>query len=334
MHDNLRVKRALIFGVSGQDGAYLSRLLLERGYEVHGASRDAESQSFQRLVALGIRDRVITHSAAARDFRQLLQLIDGIRPDEIYNLAGQSSVALSFSQPVETMDSIAQATLVMLEVIRYLKLPVRLYNSASSECFGETRPGQASDESTPFFPHSPYATAKAAAYWTTANYREAYGIYACSGILFNHESPLRSERFVTKKIFAAAAGIAAGMRGRVTLGRLDVSRDWGYAPEYVEAMWRMLQQDEPQDFVIATGESHTLEDLTAAAFAQFDLDWRDHVDVDPSLFRASEIAYSRGNPEKSRRVLGWEAETRFEKLVGILAEGERTNVSTSATLSR
>ncbi len=323
MHDNGRVKRALIFGVSGQDGAYLSSLLLGHGYEVHGASRDAESQSFRNLSALGLRDRVITHSAAARDFRPLLQLIDSIRPDEIYNLAGQTSVALSFSQPVETMDSIAQATLVMLEVIRYLKLPVRLYNSASSECFGEVTPGHASDESTPFFPRSPYATAKAAAYWTTANYREAYGIYACSGILFNHESPLRSERFVTKKIFAAAAAIAEGGRSRLTLGRLDVSRDWGYAPEYVEAMWRMLQQDAPQDFVIATGESHTLEQLTAAAFACFNLDWNDHVDIDPSLFRASEISYSRGNPAKSKQLLGWSATTRFETLVGILAEGAR-----------
>jgi GDPmannose 4,6-dehydratase len=322
MHDNGAVKRALIFGVSGQDGAYLSKLLLDRGYEVHGASRDAESQSFRRLTVLGIRDRVTTHSAAARDFRQLLQLVDGIRPDEIYNLAGQSSVGLSFSQPVETMDSIAHATLVMLEVIRYLKLPVRLYNSASSECFGEVTPGDASNETTPFFPRSPYATAKAAAYWTTANYREAYGIYACSGILFNHESPLRSERFVTKKIFAAAAAIAAGSRDRLTLGRLDVSRDWGYAPEYVEAMWRMLQQDDPQDFVIATGETHTLEELTSAAFACFNLNWRDHVDTDPALFRASEIAYSRGNPEKAHRLLEWKAETKFGALVPLLADAE------------
>jgi GDPmannose 4,6-dehydratase len=317
------VKRALIFGVSGQDGAYLSRLLLDRGYEVHGVSRDAESQSFRRLAGLGIRDRVITHSAAARDFRELLQLIGGIRPDEIYNLAGQSSVALSFSQPVETMDSIAQATLVMLEVIRYLKLPVRLYNSASSECFGETPPDHASDETTPFFPRSPYATAKAAAHWTTINYREAYGIYACSGILFNHESPLRSERFVTRKIFTAAAEIAAGAERRLKLGRLDVWRDWGYAAEYVEAMWRMLQQDEPQDFVIATGESHSLEELTAAAFADFNLNWRDHADIDPGLFRASEISHSRGNPDKARRVLGWEAKTNFAGLVNLLAEAER-----------
>ncbi len=317
-----RVKRALIFGISGQDGAYLSRFLLRRGYEVHGTSRDAEGQSFQRLMALDVAEKVITHSASTQDFRALLQIVDGVRPDEIYNLAGQSSVGLSFSQPVEAMDSIARATLVILEVIRYLKLPVRFYNSASSECFGEVPHGCASDETSPFFPRSPYATAKSSAQWTTSNYREAYGIWACSGILFNHESALRSERFVTKKLVTAAAEIAAGLRERVTVGRLDVWRDWGYAPEYVEAMWLMLQQDEPQDFVIATGESHTIEELTSAAFAEFGLDWRNHVDIDPSLYRASDIAYSRGNPEKSRRMLGWEAKTRFHDLVRILASGD------------
>jgi GDPmannose 4,6-dehydratase len=316
-------KRALIFGISGQDGAYLSRLLLHHGYEVHGTSRDAETQSFGRLEALGVADRVTTHSASLRDFRNLLQVIDAVRPDEIYNLAGQSSVGLSFSQPVETMDSIANATLTILDVIRYLRLPVRFYNSASSECFGDVPHGSASDELTPFFPRSPYATAKASAHWMTSNYREAYGIYACSGILFNHESPLRSERFVTRKLINAAAEIAAGRRDRVAMGRLDVSRDWGAASEYVEAMWRMLQQDRPQDFVIATGESHTLEQFTAAAFAEFGLDWREHVDVDPALFRASEIAYSRGNPEKSRRLLGWEASTHFDGLVRLLVEAEK-----------
>lgn len=317
------VKRALIFGISGQDGAYLARLLLDRGYEVHGTSRDAETQPFARLRALGVRERVTTHSASLRDFRDLLQLIDGIRPDEIYNLAGQSSVALSFSQPVETMESIAHATVVILEVIRYLKLPVRFYNSSSSECFGETPAGSSSDEETPFFPRSPYATAKASAHWTTANYRDAYGIYACSGILFNHESPLRSERFATKKLVRAAVDIAAGRRERVSVGRLDVSRDWGYAPEYVEAMWRMLQHERAEDFVIATGESHTLEQFTAAVFAEFGLDWRQHVDVDPTLFRASDLAYSCGNATKSRRLLGWEAQTKFADLVKVLAAAER-----------
>jgi GDPmannose 4,6-dehydratase len=320
-------RRALIFGISGQDGAYLSRLLLDRGYDVHGTSRDAEANDFAGLRAVGVAERVTTHSASLSDFRNLLQIIDGIRPDEIYNLAGQSSVGLSFSQPVATMDSIAGATLTILEVIRYLKLPVRFYNSASSECFGEVPHGAASDEASPFFPRSPYATAKASAHWMTANYREAYGIYACSGILFNHESPLRSERFVTRKLIAAAADIAAGRRQRVSMGRLDVSRDWGYAPEYVEAMWRMLQQDEPDDFVIATGESHTLEELTACAFEALGLDWRAHVDIDPALFRASDIAYSRGNPEKSRRVLGWEAETRFRDLVKVLADAERACIA-------
>jgi GDPmannose 4,6-dehydratase len=215
-------------------------------------------------------------------------------------------------------------------VVRYLKTPVRLYNSASSECFGDVPRGQATDERTPFFPRSPYATAKATAHWTTVNYREAYGIYACSGILFNHDSPLRSERFVTKKVIAAAAEIAAGRRRRLSLGRLDISRDWGYAPEYVEAMWRMLQQDQPDDFVIATGESHTLEEFTALAFAEFGLEWREHVDVDAALFRPSDIVYSRGNPEKSRRVLGWEARTKFSELVRIMAEAERT-AAASAT---
>jgi len=326
------VKRALIFGVSGQDGAYLSRLLLDRGYEVHGASRDAESQSFRRLESLGIRDRVATHSASMHDFRELLQLVDRVRPDEIYNLAGQTSVGLSFSQPVEAMDSIARGALILLEVIRYLKIPVRLYNSASSECFGDVPRGSATDERSPFFPRSPYATAKATAHWTTVNYREAYGIYASSGILFNHDSPLRSERFVTKKVVAAAAEIAAGRRERITLGRLDISRDWGYAPEYVEAMWRMLQQERPDDFVIATGESHTLEELVAVAFAEFGLDWKEHVDIDPALFRPSDIAYSRGNPEKSRRVLGWEAKTKFPQVIRIMADAERR--TTSATVAQ
>src|SRR5262249_47193961 len=250
---------------------------------------------------------------------------DGIRPDEIYNLAGQTSVGLSFSQPVEAMDSIARAALTLLEVIRYLKIPVRLYNSASSECFGDVRHGEACHEGTPFFPRSPYATAKATAHWTTVNYREAYGIFACSGILFNHDSELRSERFVTRKVVAAAAAIAAGERERVSLGRLDVSRDWGYAPEYVEAMWRMLQQESPDDFVIATGESHTLEELVTLAFAEFGLDWKEHVDIDRALFRPSDIAYSRGNPEKSRRMLGWEAKTRFHELVRVLAASARAN---------
>ncbi|HEX8155438.1 MAG TPA: GDP-mannose 4,6-dehydratase [Thermoanaerobaculia bacterium] len=308
-------KRALIFGVSGQDGAYLAELLLSKNYEVHGTSRDAEMQSFARLEALGVRDLVVMHSASMRDFRNTLQLVDAVGPDEIYNLGGQSSVALSFPQPIEAMESIATAELVLLEVIRYLRRPIRLYNASSSECFGHIAPGSAANERTPFVPRSPYATAKATAHWATINYREAYGLYACSGILFNHESPLRSERFVTKKIVVAARDIAHGRRKRLALGNLAVSRDWGWAPEYVEAMWRMLQQERADDYVIATGESHTLEEFVAAAFAEAGLDWREHVDVDPSLFRPSEIGYSRGNPEKAQTELGWQARTTFDDLV-------------------
>ncbi len=309
------MKKAIILGVSGQDGAYLSRLLLEKGYEVHGTSRDAETQPFHKLESLGIRNRVTMHSVSMRDFRELLQVLSNVRPDEIYNLAGQSSVALSFSQPIETMDSIATGELLVLEAIRFLKLPARLYNSGSSECFGEQPDGVASDERTPFVPRSPYATAKATAQWTTTNYREAYGLFACTGILFNHESPLRSERFVTKKVVVAAAEIAAGRRTKLQLGNLEISRDWGYAPEYVEAMWRMLQRDEPEDFVIATGESHTLQEFVAAVFARHGLDWRDHVETSPALLRPSDLRYSRGNPAKAKQLLGWEATTHFPDLI-------------------
>ena len=322
------MKRALILGVSGQDGAYLSRLLLEKGYEVHGTSRDAETQNFARLERLGIRDRVATHSTSLRDFREMLQLLTTVRPDEIYNLAGQTSVGLSFAQPFEAIDSIANATLILLEVVRYLKAPhVRMYNASSSEAFGEIAAASAADEDTPFRPRSPYATAKATAHWTTVNYRQAYGIFACSGVLFNHESPLRGERFVTKKIVRAAVAIAAGLRRRLTLGDLSVSRDWGYAPEYVEAMWRMLQQDHAADYVIATGESHTLEQFVAAAFAAVDLDWREHTDIDRSLFRPNDLAFSRGDASRAARELGWEAKTRFRELVKVLVDAEQTEAS-------
>ena len=317
------MKRALILGVSGQDGAYLSRLLLEKGYEVHGTSRDAELQPFTRLQQLGIRDGVRTHSTSLRDFREMLQLLTTVQPDEVYNLAGQTSVALSFSQPIEAIDSIAQATLFLLEVVRFLGVPIRIYNASSSESFGLTPPGEMSSEETPFRPRSPYATAKATAHWTTANYRAAYGIFACSGILFNHESPLRSERFVTKKITAAAVAIASGRAKRVTLGDLSASRDWGYAPEYVDAMWRMLQQEQPSDYVIATGQSHTVKEFVDAAFKAVGLDWHDHVDIDKSLFRPNDIAHSCGNAAKARRELGWEAQTRFDELVPLLVEAER-----------
>lgn len=314
------MKKALIFGVSGQDGAYLSQLLVGKGYEVHGTSRDAETEPFANLRTLGIRDSVAVHSASLLDFRNLLHLVSEIEPDEIYNLAAQSSVALSFSQPVETMESNALGTLQMLEVIRYLKAPIRFYNAASSECFGDVADGSASDEESAFRPRSPYATAKAAAHWATVNYREAYDLYACSGILFNHESPLRPRRFVTRKIACAAASIAKGRSGKISIGDLDVSRDWGYAPEYVEAMWLMLQQPSADDYVIATGESHSLRELVSCTFEHFGLDWREHVEIDESFFRPAEIRYSRGEPRKAAAKLGWAAKTRFKELAVLLAE--------------
>ena len=321
------MKRALILGVSGQDGAYLSQLLLGKGYEVHGTSRDAETQPFTRLAQLGIRDQVRTHSTSLRDFREMLQLVNSVEPHEIYNLAGQTSVTLSFSQPIEAFESIAEATLILLEVVRFLKAPIRIYNSSSSESFGETAPGESSSEATPFRPRSPYATAKAAAHWTTANYRQAYGMYACSGILFNHESPLRGERFVTRKVVQGAVAIAAGRAQRLTLGNLAVSRDWGYAPEYVDAMWRMLQQEMPDDYVIATGESHTVEEFVETAFRAAGLEWRDHVDIDTALFRPSDLAHSRGDAAKAKRELGWEAKTRFPELVEILVGSEERSLA-------
>src|SRR5690606_21601688 len=272
------MKRALISGVSGQDGAYLAQLLLEKGYEVYGSSRDAQASSFRNLKALGIHDRVKLVSMAVTDFRSVLQALRQIRPHEVYNLAGQSSVGLSFEQPVETMESIGVATLNLLEAIRFADKDIKLYSAGSSECFGDV--GDApSDERTAFRPRSPYAVAKATAFWEVANYREAYGLFACTGILFNHESPLRPERFVTRKIVSAASRIAAGSKEKLTLGNLSIVRDWGWAPEYVDAMWRMLQLDTPDDFVIATGQSHSLERFVEEAFTQLGLNYRDHVQV-------------------------------------------------------
>lgn len=312
---------ALILGISGQDGAYLASLLLDKGYVVHGTSRDHENGSFGNLDALGVRDRVTLHSMALSDFRSVLTVLQAVAPDELYNLAGQTSVGLSFGLPMETFESIALGTLNILECLRILQLPVRFYNASSSECFGNTR--EPADETTPFHPRSPYAMAKAAAFWTVANYRDAYGLHACSGILFNHESPLRPRRFVTRKIVGAAVRIAAGSPERLTLGNIDIHRDWGWAPDYVEAMWRMLQRREPEDFVIATGRSHSLAEFTGMVFERVGLDWRDHTDIDPTLFRPSEIDVSVGNPAKAERLLGWTPRVTLEQAIERLVAAER-----------
>jgi GDPmannose 4,6-dehydratase len=314
--------RALIIGVSGQDGAYLSELLLGKGYEVFGTSRDANLAPFGNLERLGIRDRVRTLSVAPNDFRSALTAVVQVEPDEVYNLSGQSSVGLSFDQPVETMESISIATLNLLEAIRFTKRKIRFYNAGSGECFGDTN-GRPADEETPFRPRSPYAVAKAAAHFEVANYREAYGLFACNGILFNHESPLRPERFVTRKIVAAASRIAAGSGERLRLGNTKVKRDWGWAPEYVDAMWRMLQQDRPGDYVVATGETRSLEEFVASAFGAVGLDWRAHVDVDPALYRPADIEGNWANPARAARALGWKAATDMAGAVSRMIAAER-----------
>jgi GDPmannose 4,6-dehydratase len=314
------MKTALICGISGQDGAYLASLLLEKGYIVYGTSRDAQMSSFQNLRRLGILEKVRLESTALNDFRSVLQVLVKVEPDEIYNLAGQSSVGLSFGQPVETLESIATGTLNLLEGIRFIGNPIKLYNAGSSECFGDTG-SKAADENTSFRPRSPYGVAKAAAFWEVANYREAYNIFACSGILFNHESPLRPERFVTQKIVTSACNIALGLQDhKLSLGNLLIERDWGWAPEYVEAMHLMLQEDIPDDYVIATGVSHKLESFVHAAFAALNLDWRDHVVVDSALLRPTDITFGKGNPTKAKQKLGWQAKSHMHEIIKMMID--------------
>ena len=315
------MKRALICGVSGQDGAYLANFLLEQGYEVFGSSRDAQVSSFSNLKRLGIFGRVKTFSMALNDFRSVLNGLASVKPDEVYNLSGQSSVGLSFDQPVETMESISLGTLNLLEVIRFLACDIKLYNAGSSECFGDTN-GTPATEETPFRPRSPYAVAKAAAHWQVSNYREAYGIFACTGILFNHESCLRSERFVTRKIIEAARRIKSGSNEVLILGNTKIIRDWGWSQEYVKAMWKMLQLSEPDDYVIATGTSISLERFVELAFAEFNLDWKEHVKVSSALFRPADISEGYANPEKAFNKLGWKAQFHVEDVIRMMAQNQ------------
>lgn len=299
-------KKALVCGAGGQDGAYLAKLLLSKGYEVIGTSRDAMVSSFDNLKSLGIENRVKTVSMSAIDFRSIIQVLSRYDVDEIYNLSGQSSVGLSFEQPVETMDSISMSTLNLLEAIRFFNPKIKFYNAGSSECFGSLDDGVSANEKTPFKPSSPYAVAKSSAHWLVANYREAYGMYACTGILFNHESPLRKERFVTQKIIKAASDIAKGRKQSLELGNINIQRDWGWAPEYVEAMWLMLQQDCADDFIIATGHTVSLEYFISEAFKFYDLDWKKYVTTQDDLLRPSDLGVGRADPDKAKCVLGWE----------------------------
>lgn len=314
-------KKALICGISGQDGAYLAKLLISKGYLVCGTSRDAQVSSFSNLVRLGIENEVKLESMALNDFRSVLQVLRKIEPDEIYNLAGQSSVGLSFELPVETLESIATGTLNLLEAIRFTQAPIKFYNAGSSECFGDIG-NQSADENTAFRPRSPYAVAKSTAFWQVANYREAYNIFACSGILFNHESPLRPNRFVTQKIINGAINIAQGKEKQLHLGNLDISRDWGWAEEYVTAMYLMLQQSQADDYVIATGTSYQLKEFVAQAFAYFNLDWQDYVTTDQSLLRPTDIAFNQGNPQKAKEKLGWVAQYKMPDVVKMMIEAK------------
>jgi len=311
--------KALICGVSGQDGTYLAQQLLEKGYEVWGTSRDAQIASFCNLNVMGIKDQVHLLSMAPNDFRSVLTVLTRVNPDEVYYLAGQSSVGLSFEQPAETLESITLGTLNLLEGIRFLNKSIKFYHAGSSECFGDNG-SLAANEKTPFQPRSPYGVAKSSAHWLVANYREAYGLFACNGILFNHESPLRPERFVTKKIISAACRIAQGSQEKLNLGRLDIVRDWGWASEYVDAMWRMMQQDMADDYIIATGEVNSLQEFVKEAFAVLDLDWHDHVCSDPTLFRPTDLAWSQGCADKAYRNLGWQAKFKMRDVVQKMVE--------------
>lgn len=306
--------KALIIGISGQDGTYLADFLLKKNYQVWGTSRDSQGNGFQNLNTLRIKNTVNLISMDQEDFRSVLVGIKNAQPDEIYFLAGQSSVGLSFEQPAETIQSFTLGILNVLEAVKLENPGIKVYHAGSSEAFGDTQ-GLPADETTPFKPRSPYALAKASATWLVDNYREAYQLFACTGILFNHESPLRPERFVTQKIIQTAKRIAAGSEEKLVLGRMDISRDWGWAPEYVEAMWLMLQQELPEDFVIATGQSHSLETFVGLSFSTLGLNWQDHVEQSSDLMRPTDLEISKANPSKAFSKLGWKAEKSLEEIV-------------------
>jgi GDPmannose 4,6-dehydratase len=317
---NSTPKTALICGVGGQDGSYLAQLLLSKGYAVWGTSRDAQGSAFGNLRKLGVFGQVNMLSMVPEDFRSVFMAVKQSAADEIYYLAGQSSVGLSFQQPAESIQSAVIGTLNLLEACRMFDREIRLYHAGSSECFGDTR-GTPANEKTPFNPRSPYAVAKASAFWLVNNYREAYRLFACTGILFNHESPLRPGHFVTQKIVTAACRIANGSQEILELGRMDIARDWGWAPEYVEAMWMMLQRDQPEDFVIATGATHTLEDFARLAFAEFGLNWQDHVRQSEALFRPTDLLISRADPSEAHGKLGWQAKICMPDVIKKMIEG-------------
>ncbi|HYV50167.1 MAG TPA: GDP-mannose 4,6-dehydratase [Myxococcaceae bacterium] len=312
-------KRALITGITGQDGSYLAELLLEKGYEVHGMVRRSSEEKFERIAHL--RERIQLHQGDLLDQFSLAALLSQVQPDEVYNLAAQSFVPTSWNQPVLTGEFTALGATKVLEAIRHTRPQARFYQASSSEMFGKVRETPQS-ELTPFYPRSPYGVAKVYGHFITVNYRESFGLYAVSGILFNHESPRRGLEFVTRKVTYAAARIKLGMQERLAMGNLDAQRDWGFAGDYVDAMWRMLQQEEPDDYVVATGETHTVRELCEIAFARVGLDWQKHVFVDQKFVRPAEVDLLVGNPAKAKRKLGWEPKVRFKQLVEMMVDAD------------
>ena len=318
-------KRAFITGITGQDGSYLAELLLDKGYEVHGLIRRASTFNTSRIDHL-YRDphdpeaRLFLHYGDLTDGSRLVTLLESINPAEVYHLAAQSHVRVSFDEPEFTGDVTGLGTTRLLEAIRTADVPARFYQASSSEMFGATRPPQ--DEDTPFYPRSPYGAAKVYAYWMTRNYREAYGLFAVNGILFNHESPRRGETFVTRKITMGVAAIKAGLTDELWLGNLDAARDWGYAKEYVEAMWAMLQADEPRDYVVATGTTYTVRDFVQIAFEHAGLDWEAHVKFDPRYLRPTEVDDLIGDPTRAKELLGWEAKVHTPELARIMVDAD------------
>jgi GDPmannose 4,6-dehydratase len=319
------MKRALITGITGQDGSFLTQQLLDRHYEVHGIVRRSSSFNRERIDPIygdgyGEEGKLVLHYGDLTDSSRLVRLVYEIQPDEVYHLGAQSHVRVSFDIPEHTSDVTGMGTVRLLEAIRDAGVNPRFYQASSSEMFGSTPPPQS--EATPFHPRSPYAVAKVAAFWITVNYRESYGMHASNGILFNHESERRGEMFVTRKITRALAAIHLGLRDKLTLGNLDAKRDWGYAPDYTEAMWRMLQQDDPDDYVIATGEMHSVRDFLDTAGEHLGVDWEKHVEIDPRYFRPAEVDALCGDASKAKEKLGWEAKTSFEELVRIMVDAD------------
>ncbi|MBA3860869.1 MAG: GDP-mannose 4,6-dehydratase [Actinomycetota bacterium] len=311
--------RALITGITGQDGSYLAELLLDKGYEVHGLVRRASTEKFERIEHL--RERITLHQGDLLDQRSLVDSLRASRPAEIYNLAAMSFVAVSWIQPTLTAEFTGVGVTRMLEAMREACPEARFYQASSSEMFGKVLEVPQT-ESTPFYPRSPYGVAKAYGHFITVNYRESYDLHAVSGILFNHESERRGLEFVTRKITWHAAAIKLGLRDKLALGNLDAERDWGYAKDYVEAMWLMLQRDEPEDFVIATNRINTVRDCVQIAFDHLGLDWGPHVEIDPAFVRPAEVDQLRGDPAKAKRLLGWEPTTTFEELIRLMTEAD------------